>query len=323
MPEGIIPNEELLQKATLTTGDFGGGGQAPLSIEAAQSFIETMYMDQAILGDVRTVTSNASKWQEAAFDFANRIARPGTQATRLVDADRVKPATRMVEISTVLIKGEVPVSDEVFEDNIVGARFGQELESQIATRFGLDVEELLLMGDTAIGAGDPYLDLLDGWIKQAQGAGGNILNAAADGQDYQAIMGKLLLSLPERYKRSIEADGRFYVPKRLEEKFRMQLADRGTPLGDLMLTERRSVKYQGIEIRGVPNMTIAAGTPDTGYVLLTNRNNLYAGFRRNITIEKFRDPREGATSFIITARVDAKIGLVNATAIATNVDVEP
>ena len=26
--------------------------------------------------------------------------------------------------------------------------------------------------------------------------------------------------------------GRFYVPKRLEEKFRMQLADRGTPLGD-------------------------------------------------------------------------------------------
>lgn len=316
-----LPNDELLRKATLTTGDFGGAGQAALSVQAAQEFIQQMYMDQAILGDVRTVTSNAAKWQEASFDFANRIARPGTQGTRLVDADRVKPATRMVEMSTSLIKGEVPISDEVFEDNIVGARLGNELEADIATRFGLDVEELMLMGDT--GSGDAYLALLNGWVKQAQGAGGNIVNAAADGQDYQAIMGRLLVSLPERYKRAIEVDGRFYVPRRLEEKFRMQLADRGTPLGDLMLTERREVRYQGIPIRGVPNMTITAGTPDTSFVLLTNRNNLYAGFRRQITIETFRDPREGATSYIVTARVAAAVGTVGATAIATNVDVEP
>jgi hypothetical protein len=42
-----------------------------------------------------------------------------------------------------------------------------------------------------------------------------------------------------------------------------------------------------------------------------------------MTLETFRDPREGATSFIVTARVDAKIAVPDATAIATSVNVEP
>lgn len=316
-----IPNEELLQKATLTTSDFGGPGQAALSVEAADSFIRHMYADQKMLGDVRNVTSRSSKWQEATLDFATRIARPGTQATRLVDADRVKPTTSMIEISTVLIKGEVPISDEVFEDNIVGDRFGNELEQQIAARFGLDVEELMVAGDTA--SGDPYLALVDGWLKRAAtGVGGNVVNAAAYGQDYGAIMGRLVVAMPDRYKRMIESDGRFYVPARLEEKWRQQLADRGTALGDQMLIgPRKELRYMGIEVRGVSTFPITAGSPDTSRILLSNRNNLYAGYRRKIQIEQFRDPREGATSFVITARVAPAIGLLAGTAVAINVDV--
>jgi hypothetical protein len=81
------------------------------------------------------------------------------------------------------------------------------------------------------------------------------------------------------------------------------------------------LKYQGITIKGVPTMGVTAGSPDTGSILLANRNNLYAGYRRQITMESWRDPREGATSFIVTARVDAKIAVPDATAVATNVNV--
>jgi hypothetical protein len=150
-----------------------------------------------------------------------------------------------------------------------------------------------------------------------------VLNASTLGQDYQTIFRRLLLSLPERAKRNIEADGRYYVPKRLEQLYRDILSSRGTPLGDLTLTAANELRYQGILIKGVSTMPIVAGSPNTAQIFLTNRNNLYAGFRRQLNIESFRDPREGATSFIITCRFDARVADIDATATATNVNVDP
>lgn len=306
---------ELLAKAVLTTADFGGVGQAPLSVEQAQAFIRLLSADQAILSDVRVVTSNASKWTESGIDFASRIARAGTEAERLASGDRVKPSTFPVEISTVLIRAEVPVGDETLEDT-AASDLTASLEETIASRFGYDVEELMANGDTT--SADSYLAQLDGWVKLAQGAGGNVVAAASYGQDYEAIFNRLITALPDRFKRGLETDGRFYVPQRLVEKYRAVLSARGTPLGDLMLQGLAPLRYQGIAIVGVPNFAI---TSNTSNILLTNRNNLYAGFRRRITFETWRDAREGATSFLVNARVAPAIAVVDATAIATSVDV--
>lgn len=316
-----ISPQELLRKATLTTADFGGVGEAPLSIQQVREFIKLLAADQVFLGDVRRVTSGANKWQESIVDFGGRITKPGVEATRLEAADRSKPTTGSVEISTVLLRAEVPVSDETLEDNVNESGFANDLETLIADQFGFDVEELMVNGDTA--SGDAYLKQIDGWVKQAKGAAGHVLASSAIGQDYQTIFRKLLNSLPNRFKRGLTTDYRFYVPIVLEELYRDILASRGTPLGDLTLTGTQELRYQGILIKGAPSLSVTAGTPDTSNILLANRNNLYAGFRRSMTMETFRDPREGATSFVVTARVDAKIAVPAATAIATEVNVEP
>lgn len=313
--------EELLQKATFSTGDFGGAGEAPLSVEQVLQFIELMSAETVMLGDVRTVTSSSSKWQESIIDFGSRIAKPGVEATRLADGDRVKPSTGVVEISTVLLRAEAPVSDEVMEDNVAGAGIANSLERLIASRFGFDIEDLFVNGDT--GSGDPYLALQDGWLKLAQGVGGNVVAASAIGQDYQEIFKRLVIAIPDRFKRNLATDYRFYVPQRLTEKYRDILADRGTPMGDMMLSGTGELRYQGILIKGVPSFAITAGSPDTSSILLANRNNLYAGYHRRMKMETWRDPREGATSFVVTARVNSQIGVVEQTAIATSVDVEP
>jgi hypothetical protein len=316
-----ISNEELLRKATLTTTDFGGAGEAPLSVEQVKQFIKLTAANQVFLPDVRTVTAGGAKWEESIVDFGGRITRGGTEATRLEAADRAKPTTGNVEISTVLLRAEVPVSDEAMEDNVAEEGFANDLESLIADQFGFDVEELMVNGDKE--SGDAYLKLLDGWLKQAEGGTGHVTNAASDGQDYQTIFKKLLMSVPNRFKRNLTTEGRYYVPVALEELYRDILSNRGTPLGDLRLEGTGDLKYQGILIKGAPSLAVKAGSPDTSKILLTHRQNLYAGWRRRMTIETFRDPREGATSFIVTARVDAKIAVPAATAIATNVNVEP
>jgi HK97 family phage major capsid protein len=318
-----ISTEELLQKATLTTADFDptNPGAAPLTIEQATSFIELLAANQAFLPDVRTVMSNSSKWSEALIDFGGRITKPGVEATRLLNADRVKPTTGAIDISTVLLRAEVPVSDETMEDNIARAGFAGQLERLIADQFGFDIEELMVNGDAD--STDPYLALLDGWLKQAQAAAGNVLDAsgASDPSDFQALFGQLLNSIPNRFKRNLTGDWRFYVPVVLEEIYRAKLANRQTSLGDVSLTGTGAVTYQGIPLKSAASLGVA--NDDTSYILLANRNNLIAGFRRAITIESFRDPREGATSFVCTARVDAKVGIPQATAIATGVNVDP
>lgn len=317
--------DELLEKATLTTADFSptNATAAPLSVEQATSFISLFAASQAFLPDVRTVMSNSSKWSEALLDFGGRITKPGVEATRLVNADRVKPTTGVIDISTVLLRAEVPVSDEAMEDNIARQGFANDLETLIADQFGFDIEELMVNGDTAVVGTDPFLGLLDGWLKQAQGTAGNVLDAGGSSRDdYQTIFATLLGSIPNRFKRNLAGDWRFYVPVVLEELYRDKLAARNTSLGDISLTNAGAITYQGIPLKTAASLGVDE-TANTSTILLANRNNLIAGYRRNITIESFRDPREGSTSFIVTARVDAKIGLPQATAVATDVGVAP
>lgn len=311
--------QELLQKATMSLSDFGGASEAPLTIHQVQEFLRLAITPQALLPDVRTVMNSANKWQESTIDFSSRVLKPGTEATRLVDGDRVKGTTGIIEMSTVLLRGEVPVSDEVFEDQVEGEGFSDTLMAMIAQAVGRDVEELFIAGDT--GSGDPYLALLNGWLKQAQ-TSGHDYDAVAEGQDYQSIFNRLLVSIPDKWKRDM-SDWRFYVPNRLAELYRDQLAGRGTSLGDANLEGSRPLAYQGIRIMEVPLIPITAGSPDTSSILLTNRRNLYAGWRRQIRMESFRDPREGARSFIVSARVDCKVAVADAVAIARNVNVEP
>ena len=322
-----LSNQELLQKATLSLSDFGGSGEAPLTIEQVEEFLRLAITPQVMLPDVKTVKSNSNKWQESTLDFASRILQPGTESTRLTPSGQVKPTTGIVEISTVLLRGEVPVSDEVMEDQVERAGFGDTIMSMVAEGSGRDIEQLFIQGDddasvvTPPSGDETYLALSDGWLKIAYETGGNTYDASGDGADYQEIFKTLLSMIADKYKKDLP-NWRFYVPKRLEEMYRDQLAARGTPLGDLMLEGGREVKYQTIPIRGVPLFPIASGTPDTSFILFAHRLNLYGGYRREVRMETFRDPREGATSFIVNTRVDAEIAVPGATAIAYTVNVE-
>lgn len=334
--------EELLRKAVLSSsdgtvgavagagGDFGGTGEAALSIEQVTQFIELMASQQVMLSEARTVTSSASKWNESIIDMAGRVMKPGIEAQRLLEGQRRKPSTGIVELSTVLGRAEIPVSDETIEDNVAGGNIVASIQRILADQAGFDVEDLFVNGDIA-GPGDAWLDLIDGWLRQAidgrSGAGNaspNTFSGASFGKDYQSVFKKALQTMPKRYLRNLKVDGRFYVPVTLEQGWRDILASRGTALGDLALTTSNDLTYQGVKIVAAPSFDagIVAATPDTCTILLSRDKNLYAGYHRGMKFETFRDPREGATSFLLTARVDAKVAVIDATVAVTSVNVE-
>ncbi len=316
-----MSNEELLAKAAVfDTSAIGGAGQAPLHVEQVSQFIELMTAGQDMLPDVRTVMSSAPKWQESIIDFAGRIAYGGTEGTRATTGQRSAPTTGIVEMNTVLMKAEVPVTDEVLEDSVAGPALANSIERLIADRFGFDLEDLFINGDT--GSATAFYANLDGWLVQAANDG-NVVSASSLGQDYQSVFKQLILALPDRFKRRLESDGAFYVPKRLETLYRDILSNRETVGGDVYLTQNNELRYQGILIKGVANIAITAGSPDTSSILLAHKSNLYAGYQRAMKFETYRDPREGAMSFVVTSRVDAKIAVPTAVSVATAVNVEP
>ena len=310
-----------LEKATMATSDLTGGTDGGLLSPAqAAAFIRVAIDATVLLKDARVETSKAPTWEVPRLSVANRIMRGGTEGTRLDAGDRIIPTTGLASLTTVLLRGEVPISDEVFEDNIERDKMADTIMTMVAEAVGRDVEELLIQGDTdRIASEDTYLDLLDGLIKQCQDdvTAGQKVNVASL-STYDEMLSGMIEALPARYRKDI-SKLRFYLPVLHNDKYIASLGDRGTALGDRALIEniKTSLAYRGIKTVEIPILTgtdfinNAAVDYDT-FGLLADPKNFIVGWQRKIRIEKWRDPREGATSFVPSCRVDITLAEPNA-----------
>jgi HK97 family phage major capsid protein len=309
-----LKNTQYLEKATFTSGtDLASGGL--LSPEQADAFLKIAVKASPVSAEAVVRTMNATKWEEATLSWGGRILRPGVEGDRLAVGDRVKPTAGKVELSTVLIKGEVPVTDEVMEDNVEKAGFADSIATYIAERSGEDLEDLFVRGDTDdsyVGHGElagEYLRLLNGIIKLGKAT--NEYDAVGDGTDYPTVFDGLINLIGDEYRRDMTSF-RLYVSPTVKEIYHSQIGNRGTVLGDSTLIGANVPPYKGIKIVQVPRMP-------SGFIQLIQPSNIYIGFNRKIKLERFRDPREGVTSFIVTVRGDVKIPVAAACAVAKNV----
>lgn len=320
-----------LEKATWTTPDItapAGGGL--LSPQQAREFLRVLIDESVLLKESNNQTSLSPKFEVPRISFGNRILRNGTEATRLTDANRTKPVTGLVTLSTNLFKGEVPVSDEMFEDNIERDALADTIMVMIAEAVGRDIEEYVIKSDTARTAVDGAdfgpISQFDGVIKQLQTnlPASQVVDAASFAS-YDQLFRNMVTKLPARYRRDMTAL-RLYVPVKHTDGYQAELAGRGTPLGDTNVIENLRLKlaFRGVPVVNVPLMTgvsTVAGTAINydNFAILTHPLNLYIGWHRRIRVERWRDPREGATSFLPSLRVDAKYADPDFAVLAKNV----
>lgn len=323
-----LTNEELLAKADLQSGsDLSAAGDSThgqLGLEQVKRFLQIMASDKVLLGDVTNVTRNTPKWAQTVLQSGGRMLRPGVEST--VGAS-TSPAVSTIEMSTGFFKLIAPVSDEFFEDTSA-ADADAAIAAVIADQVGFDVEDLALnskAADDNFNDNDAVYDVLPdgGWLSQIEDGSGLFYDATSDAQDYQTVFRQLLTSIPSKFKRNLGSDFRYWVPVILEEKYRDALSARGTNLGDVTLQGRDGLKYQSVNIVPTPAMYVrTSSSPDHSHVMLAAKSNLYIGFQRAIRIETWRDPREGAKSWVVTVRFDAKVATPEACAAAENVDVD-
>ncbi len=312
---------ENLKKADFILSDLSSNGGL-LAVEQASTFIQNLIDQPTLLRQMRSVTMNSPSMEINKIGFGKRILRAATEATALADAAvdgtsfdpstsgeyraRAKPQTSKVTLNTKEVIAEVRLSYQVLEDNIERGNLENVILALIAERAALDLEELVINGDTSLNTADPYLDLMDGVLKLATA---HVVDA--DGATLSpTIFNTVLKALPTKYRRNRNAM-RFFSTPDAEQDYRLALSTRGTGLGDAILTGQQPVPVFGVPLMGVALM------PSTN-LLFTNPQNLLFGIQRNIRIESMRLIAEREVQIVLTARVATAIEEADAVVKVTN-----
>lgn len=296
-----MDDKELEKKADLALADFINNG-GYLQPAQANRFYRLMIDQPTILPETRQVPMSRPKMEINKIGFANRILRAANQGAigsrKLSSSDRSAPTTDKVSLSTSEVIAQVNLPYETIEDNIEGGeidanQFQETVLELMAARVALDLEELLILGDTT--SGDPYLALQDGLLANISS---NIVNNA--GQPISPdLFAAMIKSLPTRFHRLLN-QYRFYLGTTKVIDYRMQIAQRQTNLGDAILQGTAPVSVLGVQMYG------AAYMPTDTAVLIIPQNIIW-GVQRNIRMEFFKDIEERVIKIVLTMRVATEI----------------
>jgi HK97 family phage major capsid protein len=296
---------ELSKKADLALADLTSNGGL-LTPEQNDTFIRRLIDQPTMLRAVRSVPMNAPEMKINKIGFGSRILHPapggsppfaaddGTNDRYLAAARRAKPTTSQVTLTTREVLAEVRIPYEVLEDNIERGNMADTVLSLIAERAALDLEELIIRGDTALASGanaDPFLGLMNGVLKRVTS---NVVDAA-NGTISAIVFNNLKKALPTRYRRNLAAM-RFFSSMDRESDYRLVVSNRGTDLGDSILTSNAPLPVLGVPLQS------AALMPNAN-LLFTDPQNIIFGVQRNVRVEQDRDIRSREVIIVVTARV--------------------
>jgi HK97 family phage major capsid protein len=301
---------EVLAKADIALSDLATGGL--MNPEQSNNFIRILTQDTAFLDDVRLINMARPKMTVNKLDLASRALRVANQGTissplsgeegtrALAQADRTKITTSKVELDTYEVIAEVNLPYEVLEDNIEGGaidntRFQQTVLDKLAERIRIDIEDVLLNGDS--GSGDPFLQAREGVLKTTVS---NIVNNGGAPLD-AVTFNEMIQTLPDKFKRVMNRY-KFYTSHNKRLQYMMQVAQRQTGLGDSVLVGGDGSNFAPF---GTPLIGAASMPTTTG--LYMDPANILFGVQRNMRMEFDRDTRERVLIIVFTMRFDFKL----------------
>jgi hypothetical protein len=309
----MTSNSSLLRKADIAIADLQAGG-GELSPEQGASFIRKLIIQPTLIKICRVVEMMSPTRKINKIGFGTRILRKATSGVALTEAQRSKPTTSQLQLTTEEQIAEVRLPYDVLEDNIERATTSgnepantgpaglrQTIIDLIAERAALDLEELLLKADTSYTSGDAddqaYMSQFDGWLKNAA-TNGNVSDAggATISKD---VFKSGLKALPVQYQRNKAALNHF-ISVNQETEYRDTLANRGTPMGDTMVQSSGPVMAYGSPITPVALMPEDRG-------LFTDPLNLIFGIQRQVSMEFSKDITARVYIIVLTCRIATQI----------------
>ena len=255
--------QELIRRADLALTDLVNGG-GYLTTEQSNRFFRKMMDDAVILNQARLIPMSRPKMEINKIGFGSRVLRAanqgnlssptadGTGTRALVRSDRAKPTLSRITLETSEVIAEIDIPYEVLEDSIEGGdidtnQFQQTILDMLAQRITLDLEELVILGDT--GSGDSYLALQDGVLVQTVS---NVVNHGGDPMSVN-MFGNAIKALPTKYHKLL-GQYKFFTSMTKEIDYRLSVAQRQTALGDSIISGEKPVSVIGVGLNSAAYM---------------------------------------------------------------------
>lgn len=298
--------ESVVKYADLAVANLTAGG-GKLQDDQADTFYRKVFDRTGLLGDVRRIQMNSDTMNINKIGLADRILRvaptgtapympdDGTNNRNLPAADRFNPQFEQVVLTVKEYMAEIHLTDDVIENNLEKENLENIILDMAAQRLALDLEEALIIGDTADVGLAPELRLQDGVLKRVTS---NVVDAAGAALSLD-VFADLQTALPTKYLRNLP-QMKYYLHNHKELAWRTALAARGTDLGDRNITGNTPVPALGVSLATVPNMPA-----DT--ILFTDPKNILIGLQRNMRLEYERYPRSRMNAFIFTFKAGFQI----------------
>jgi len=308
-------NQEIINKAAMQLSDLASGGL--MNTAQFNTFYRKMIDAPTILKDARNVPMNIDSMKVEKIGFGQRVLRAGQEGVALTEAQRSKPTTSTITLNAKEVIAEVNITYDTLENNIEKGGLQNTIMSMLAERVALDMEELIINGDTA--SADPYLALIEGIRKKAVS---HIFDAAGNVVD-KGLFKQLYNKIPTKYLRN-PAEWRYYASYANELEWKDQVVARQTALGDQTLQGGMPNAY-GIGVKGIAMLqeyeaTIETVTQQVNDAFLVHPKNILVGFSRNVRVEVDKDIRERKFIVVLTAKLDTQFEEEDAVAKAININ---
>jgi len=279
----IIEKADMAVAQMITDGGY-------LNEEQFDTFYRKLIDEPTLLGNVRTVRMKSPKMNIDTIGFGSRILRAAPSSGIALPADqRVRPAFGQVNLETEEVIAEVRIPYDALEDSIERGNLENTIMQMLTGRVSLDLEELLINGDTS--SADSYLALHDGALALAGHTYDGTALTAIDKDAFKAA----LQEMPTQYLRNLSAMN-FLMSWHNVIEYRDTLATRSTGAGDEFYLNRPTVSAFGVPI--IP----AALMPNTE-ILFTYPQNLIFGVQREVMIETDKDITSRVLIVVLTMRI--------------------
>lgn len=309
----MTTENQNLVRADIAISDLARDGGL-LNPQQTNAFIDMLLDQPTLLPQTRVIRMNAPEVKINRIGFDKRILRAANQTGSANDngsndryvkkADRAAPVTAQIQLVSKEVIAEVRLPYELLEDNIEGVSLETHILRLIAERAALDLEELALWGDTA-NATDPYLALVDGWMKRSAG---QVFDNQGAGLSSD-LFAKAQLTFHQKYLRFL-AQMRGYITQGNMIRYRQAVAQRQTGYGDAMIVSGTAPLFaHGLQLEGVPSLALAQQAQSG---LVTFPKNLLWGIRREVSIETDKDIRSREYIIVLTMRCGTQIDDVEA-----------
>ena len=255
-----MTNEELVQKAIITTADIASAGK--LNDVQSDMFIDFVIDVTELRGSVRTVRFRNENMQIDKIGVGQRVSVPKEEAKD--PGVRRGISTSKVKLTPQEVMTPFEISDNFAEHNIEGESVEDTVMRLMATQTANDLEEMLVNGDklgpariendlfdggsTTQVIKDSFIALVDGWLRLLDT--GNLYDAAGANLSTKVFSG-MIKKMPVKFRRT-RRNLRFLMSLDLEQNWREKVSTRATAQGDAALTSSGQIPVFGVPMVPVP-----------------------------------------------------------------------